>query len=148
VYRITLTSAVITQILLMNNNKNIIEDTYKAFSRGDLQYIVDACDENVSWSYYGFPGLPVVGDFNGKSGVKQFFQSFGTSIKTLNYKWNEVIVDGESAVVIGTGKVHVITTGKTFDHQWCHVYTLQTDKIATFRGFTSNPLGMANAFVE
>jgi ketosteroid isomerase-like protein len=35
----------------MSNNKRIIEDTYKAFIRGDLQYIVDACAEDVPWSY-------------------------------------------------------------------------------------------------
>jgi uncharacterized protein len=129
----------------MSTNKIIIEDTYKAFSRGDLQYIVEACSEDVVWSYYGFPGLPVIGDFQGKTGVKQFFESFRL-FKTLNYLWNEFIIDGASAVVLGSGKVQVQATGKTFDHNWCHVYTLKEGKIATFRGFTSNPYGMAIAF--
>jgi uncharacterized protein len=131
----------------MSTNKVIIEDTYRAFSRGDLQYIVSACNDDVRWSYYGFPGLPVVGVFQGKTGVNQFFESFRL-FKTLDYMWNEFIVDGDAAVVLGSGKVQVKLTGKTFDHNWCHVYTLKEGKIATFRGFTSNPYGMASAFGE
>jgi uncharacterized protein len=131
----------------MSTSKIIIEDTYKAFSRGDLQYIVDACAEDVTWSYYGFPGLPMIGDFQGKSGVKKFFESFRL-FKTLDYMWNEFIVDGDTAVVLGSGNVQVKLTGKTFNHNWCHVYTLKDGKINTFRGFTSNPHGMATAFVE
>jgi ketosteroid isomerase-like protein len=130
----------------MSNNKRIIEDTYKAFSRGDLQYIVDACAEDVVWSYYGFPGLPLIGNFKGKPGVKQFFESLRLTSKPLDHKWNEFIIDGDSAVVIGTAKVQIQSTGKAFDHTWCHVYTLKEGKIATFRGFISNPYGMAIAF--
>ncbi|HEY5140618.1 MAG TPA: nuclear transport factor 2 family protein, partial [Methylococcales bacterium] len=127
----------------MSMTKRIIEDTYKAFSQGDLQYIVDACAEDVVWSYYGFPGLPLIGDFQGKTGVKQFFESLRLTIKPLDHKWNEFIIDGDSTVVLGSAKVAVQSTGKTFDHNWCHIYTLKEGKIATFRGFTSNPYGMA-----
>ena len=132
----------------MSSTKQIIEDTYQAFSRGDLEYIVDACAADVVWSYYGFSGLPVIGDFKGKPGVKQFFESLRFTMKPLNFKWNEFILDGDSAVVLGSAKVQVLSTGKTFDHNWCHVYTFKEGKIATFRGFTSNPYGMANAFSE
>jgi uncharacterized protein len=130
----------------MSTNKIIIEDTYKAFSRGDLQYIVEACAEDVVWSYYGFPGLPVIGDFQGKTGVKQFFESLRLTIKPVDHIWNEFIIDGASSVVLGSAKVQVQLTGKTFEHNWCHIYTLKEGKIATFRGFTSNPYGMAIAF--
>ena len=132
----------------MSTNKIIIEDTYKAFSRGDLQYIVDACTEDVTWSYYGLPGVPLIGDFQGRTGVKQFFESLRFSIKPLSHIWNEFIVDGDSAVVIGPAIVYVKTTGKTFEHNWFHVYTFKDGKITTFRGFSSNPHGMATAFVE
>jgi uncharacterized protein len=131
----------------MSTNKIIIEDTYKAFSRGDLQYIVDACAENVTWSYYGLPRVPVTGDFQGKNGVKQFFDSFRL-FKTLDYMCHEFIVDGDAAVVLGSGKVLVKLTQNTFDHNWCHVYTLNDGMIIAFRGFTSNPQGMASAFLE
>jgi uncharacterized protein len=132
----------------MNTNKIIIEDTYKAFSRGDRQYIVDACVEDVIWRYYGIPGVPLIGDFQGKAGVKQFFDSLRLTIKTLNHIRNEFIIDGDSVVVLGSAIVHVKTTGKTFEHNWCHVYTIEDGKIAIFRGFTSNPDGMAKAFAQ
>ncbi|MDJ0569203.1 MAG: nuclear transport factor 2 family protein [Pleurocapsa sp. MO_192.B19] len=130
----------------INNNKKLVEDTYKAFSRGELQYIVDVCADEVSWSYYGFPRLPFVGDFQGKAGVKHFFESLRHTIKTRDYEWNEFVIDGDQAVVLGSGKVEVKSTGKEFEHNWCHVYNLKNGRIVTFRGFTSNPHGMAFAF--
>jgi ketosteroid isomerase-like protein len=132
----------------MSTNKVIIEDIFRAFSRGDLQYIVSTCAEDVTWSYYGFPGLPILGDFQGKNGVKDFFESLRFTIKALNHICNKFIVDGDSIVVLGSASVLVKTTGKIFDHNWCHIYTLKEGKIATFRGFTSNPYGMASAFGE
>ena len=132
----------------MSTNKIIIEDTYKAFSRGDRQYIVDACIEDVTWSYYGVPGVPLIGNFQGKNGVKHFFESLRLNIKTLNHIRNEFIIDGDSVVALGSAIVHVKTTGKTFEHNWCHVYTIKNGKIAVFRGFTSNPDGMAAAFFQ
>ncbi len=131
----------------MNNTKKIIDDTYQAFMRGDLEYIVDACIENVDWSYFGCPGVPLIGNFQDRSGVQKFFDSLRFTIKPLDYQVNEFIVDGDAAVVLGKATVYVQTTGKTFEHHWCHVYTLRSSKIATFRGFTSNPEGMAKAFI-
>jgi ketosteroid isomerase-like protein len=102
--------------------------------------------EDVPWSYYGFPGLPIIENFQGKNGVKQFFESLRLTIKPLDYMWNEFIIDGDSAVVLGSAKVQVQSTGKTFNHNWCHVYTLKEGKIANLQGFSSNPYGMAIAF--
>jgi ketosteroid isomerase-like protein len=100
----------------------------------------------VVWSYHGFPGLPFIGNFNKKPSVRQFFESLRLTIKPLDFKWNEFIIDGDSAVVLGSAKIQVQSTGKIFEHNWCHIYTLKEGKIATLRGFTSNPYGMAIAF--
>ena len=136
----------------MNSTKKLVENIYKAFTHGDVKYnelsqsTIDICTDEVSWSYYGFPGLPFIGDFRGKDGVKQFFESLRLTINPLDYKCHELIVDGERAVVLGSAKVLVKPTGKEFEHNWCHVYNLKNERIVDFRGFTSNPHGLALAF--
>jgi uncharacterized protein len=131
----------------MSNTKQLVESIYPAFTRGNLQYVVDLCSEDIVWTgYFGWTELPFMGDFKGKAGVLAFFNSFRLVCKVVTYEWNEFVVDGDLAVVLGLAELQVKSTSKTFVHPWCHVYTFKDGKIERFRGFTGNPSGMALAF--
>jgi ketosteroid isomerase-like protein len=130
----------------MNHPQTLVNRIYQAFISGNLQGIVDLCSPEVTWCYYGLPTLPIMGDFQGKTGVQTFFNLLRELTQPLAYEWREIIANEDSAVVLGLATVQVRATGKTFEHQWCHIYNFQADQIIAFRGFTSNPQGMVDAF--
>lgn len=126
--------------------RQLVEVLYQAFIRGDREAILDLCAENVVWAYYGPIGVPILGESQGLTGVRQFFDTLGHLTLALSYELKEVIVEEERAVALGSAQVLVRATGREFFHQWCHVYTLGRGKIIWFRGFTANPSEMAHAF--
>jgi ketosteroid isomerase-like protein len=126
--------------------RQLVEVLYQAFIRGDREAILDLCAENVMWAYYGQIGVPILGESQGLTGVRQFFDSLGQFTCPLSYELKEMIVEEERAVALGSARVLVRATGREFFHQWCHVYTLGHGKIIRFRGFTANPSEMARAF--
>jgi ketosteroid isomerase-like protein len=126
--------------------RQLVEILYQAFIRGDRDAILDLCAEEVVWAYHGPTDVPIMGEFQGRAGVRQFFDSLGHLTRALSFELKEVIVEEERAVALGSAQVLVSATGREFFNQWCHVYTLGRGKIIRFRGFTANPSEMARAF--
>ena len=60
-------------------NTKLVQEAYAAFSRGDIQRVIAALDEQIAWHGVigAAPNVPMAGERRGKPAVSDFFKSVG-----------------------------------------------------------------------
>jgi ketosteroid isomerase-like protein len=133
----------------MSNRSNIdiLKDSYAAFGRGDLAAILRDVDPNVEWGETGPKEIPWAGSFRGHDGVKKFFATIDAEAEIHSFGPETFIADGNHVVVLGSEKISSKRTGRTYECNWAHVFTLAGGKIVKFREYTDTA-AVASAFRE
>ena len=79
--------------------------------------------------------IPFAGTRHGREGVAQFFSLVGETLEFQQFEPREFVGQGDTVVVLGYERNLIKPTGRTFEQEWAHVYTLRDGKIATGRLF-------------
>jgi ketosteroid isomerase-like protein len=116
-------------------NADVLQRMYEAFGRGDIPAVLDMLTDDAEWTLRGPSALPHAGTHRGREGIAQFFSSLGENLEVERFELREFVAQGDTVVVLGDERCTVKTTGRTFEQEWAHVYTLTDGKIATGRFF-------------
>lgn len=128
-------------------NMQVVQDLYAAFGRGDVPGLLNLLAEEVDWYFNGRPeDVPFAGHWQGRAGVMEFFRTVGETCKVLAFGPNEVIVLGEHVLSLGHERVRVRTTGREFETDWAHLFTVQAGQVVRLREFYDTAV-MAKAFL-
>lgn len=128
-------------------NVQVIQKAFQDFLQGNIQGILDSCDDKIEWASYKNPDVPVSGTFYGKEGVQDFFTALAKYIDYKGFEPREYISQGDTVMVLGHHTGLVKQTGKTFDHDWCMHFKLKNGKVAYYFVFVDT-LEQAKAFKE
>ena len=79
--------------------------------------------------------IPWAGTRHGREGVVEFFSLIGETLEIVQFEPREFVSQGDTIVVLGYERSLVKPTGRTFEQEWAHVYTLRNGKIARVRLF-------------
>jgi len=117
-------------------NTKIVQDAYAAFSRGDIQGVLDTLSDDIDWkpvtgaaSY-----VPMAGERRDKKGVADFFKKVGENIKFSQFEPREFISQGDIVVTLGHYK-GTTPGGRTFDSDFVMVFTVKNGKVQRFQEF-------------
>jgi ketosteroid isomerase-like protein len=116
-------------------NVTIIERSYEHLGNGDILKLLDLLTDDVQWSYPGPSTIPFAGTRSGHDGVAEYFALLGETLRLDHFEPREYVAQGDTVVVLGTGRGHVLSTGRSFEQDWAHVHTLRDGRTATFRAF-------------
>ena len=117
------------------NNSQLVLSLYEAFRRGDTQYILDRCTDDVEWITEGPNAIPYVGRYLGKAEVASFFEALASTQTDPNVTTDKVIAQGNLVAVVGRYATTVKATGKRVDSALVHIYTLKDGKVSQFLDF-------------
>jgi ketosteroid isomerase-like protein len=69
----------------VKNEQNvlIVKEAYQDFMTGNIQGIMDACTDDITWGSYFDPAVPFSKTYHGKSGVGEFFATLGGSSERI-----------------------------------------------------------------
>ncbi len=116
-------------------NADVVQRNYAAVSRGDIPALLDLLTEDVEWTFQGPPVIPFAGTRHGREAVEEFFTSVGETIEFQRFEPRDFIAQGDTVVVLGYERNLIKSTGRTFEQEWAHVYTLRDGMIAMCRCF-------------
>jgi len=120
-------------------NIKVVQESYAAFGRGDIQGILDRLDDDVLWKgvYGAAPHVPTAGQRRGRAAVKEFFRLVGENVKFSRFEPKEFIATGDKVVALGH---YTATTpiGKRFDSDFAMVFTVRNGKVTEFQEFTDS----------
>jgi ketosteroid isomerase-like protein len=128
-----------------SDNKQLIRQVYDAYSRGDIETVLQNMADDVEWNAPG--GAPFSGHRHGRDQMRAFFQEMRQAIEVQQFDIDDLIADGDKVAVLGRQRATVRETGRHFETQWVHVYTLRGGKIVHGQAFTDTH-AVASAFGE
>lgn len=121
----------------MNEQQNIelVRQAYAAYGRGDVEYVLACMTPQVDWEIPAVPGLSFTGKRQGCDQVAEYFRLASERQAMREFSPKEFIAQGDKVVVLGHGAWTAKDTGRDFDSDWVHVFTLKDGRIAAFREF-------------
>jgi ketosteroid isomerase-like protein len=119
----------------VRENVDVVQRTYEAVGRGDIPALLNLLTDDVEWTFQGPSVIPFAGTRRGREEVAEFFSSVGETLEFEQFEPREFVGQGDTVVVLGFERNLIKPTGRTFEQEWAHVYTLRDGKIAKFRAF-------------
>lgn len=113
----------------------VVQQAYEAFGRGDVPAILSLVADEVDWEFVASANLAYAGWRRNREEVAEFFADIRRADDIHAFEPREFIEAGEHVTVLGWGKSTALDTGKQFESEWVHVFTVKNGKISRWRGF-------------
>jgi ketosteroid isomerase-like protein len=112
----------------------VVQQAYAAFGRRDVPAILALVADSVDWEFVGSAGLPYAGRRRNHAEVADFFAGVARADDITVFEPREFIEAGENVTVLGWEKATARDSGKGFESEWVHVFTVKDGKVTRWRG--------------
>jgi len=120
----------------MPDNKAFVQSLYAAFGRGDIPFILAHADESIAWNSNDSTGaVPWGGARQGHVDVGKFFEILAANLDFEVFEPRRFASDGGLVFVHGRTVAKVKSTGRRFDAEWVHLFTIEGGKVKRFEEF-------------
>jgi ketosteroid isomerase-like protein len=116
-----------------------MRDLYGDFAKGDIEAVLSIFDPDIEWTEA--EGFPYGGTYQGPEEVSsEVFMKLGTEWDGFSAAPTEFIDGGDKIVVLGEYSGTYKATGKSFEADFAHVWTLRDGKAVKFVQYTDTSL--------
>ena len=128
----------------MNEEQNtrVVQDTYAAFKRGDISAVLNAMSDDIGWFTPGPKDIPVAGARRGRAEAGAFFATLAETQEPEEFEPKEFIAQGDTVVGLGHYRWRVKSTGRLFESDFAHVFTVKNGKIVNFHEYFDTHAGV------
>jgi len=114
-------------------NTDIVQAAYEKFGSGDIAGLLEMMADNIAFDVPEVENAPFGGTREGREEVAEFFRLLSENEQITRFEPLEFIAQNDKVVVIGETAATVIPTGKSFETQWVHIFTVRDGQIAEFQ---------------
>jgi uncharacterized protein len=119
----------------MNKNIEIVKYLYEAFSRKDIQAILNMLSEEVEWVEPENPYNPCGGTRKGHAGFLEWAMIGRDVEEILVLQPKQFLINEDSVAVIGYMECLAKPTGKKYTSDFVHYVVIKDNKIKKFQEF-------------
>jgi len=121
----------------MNEDANVelVRSGYEKFGSGDIPGLLSLLTPDIDWSTPHIENAPFGGRLLGLPEVGNFFSKLGEAEDFAYFEPSEFIAKGDRVVVLGRAKATVKSTGRDYEIDWVHIFTVHEGKITNFAEF-------------
>ena len=134
-------------IVVENQNIDIINRFFEAYSKRDFKELKLVLDEDAKWI---FPGKnPLSGTKVGIEGIVEFFDKMGAVMGKSNIRVEKLVTGVNDNYLVECQ--HIWTnreTGGNLDHHWCVLWSFKDGKIVEGKHFAENQYKADSFFSE
>jgi uncharacterized protein len=116
-------------------NTELVKQAYQHFKNGDIQSILGLLSEDVEWTQFEIEGVPFSGTRRGPERVGEFFSQIFDTEEVLHFEPRELVAQGEKVVALGDYAWRVKSTGREYETDFVHVFTVRDGKVVRFQEF-------------
>jgi uncharacterized protein len=124
-------------------NTMIVQQVYEDFRGGDIRALLNSFSDDVEWRLPEIENLPFAGKRHGREAVAQFFAILADAQEMQQFEPREFIAQGEKVVALGRYRWRAKATGRTFESDWAHVFTVRGGKVVGFHEYTDTAAAAA-----
>ncbi len=119
-----------------DENIHTVNKLYDAFRRRDISSLLDMFTDDAILHGPTHAGvLPWGGLHKGRRGVAEFFSAVGESLKLQQFELRDFIAQGNKVVVFGYQKGQAKPTGRPYETEFVHLWSIRDGKFTEFRVF-------------
>ena len=111
----------------------IAQQAYDNFKTGNIEALLDQLSDDITWQLPEMDGVPLGGIRTGREGVADFFVTLARDQDVIEFEPREFVAQGDKVVSLGHYKWRVKETGREFESDFVHVFTIRDGKIVGFR---------------
>src|SRR5258708_40049560 len=126
-------------------NVAIVHQAYSNFTTGNISGLLDLCSDDITWQLPKMENVPFAGKRATRAGVGEFFALLDANEEALRFEPQEFVAQGDKVVSLGYYQWRVKSTGREFDSDFAHVFTIRNGKIVAFHEYTDTA-ACANAY--
>lgn len=128
-------------------NTELVQQAYGNFQSGDIPSVLGALSGEVEWVFPELEGVPVARSWHGREEVGQFFQTLGDTQEVRQFEPREFVAQGDKVVALGHYAWHVKATGREWESDFAHVFTVRDGEVTRFQEYTDSA-ALADAFQQ
>jgi hypothetical protein len=130
-------SVVFEEATPMNKNIETVQNIYAAYGRGDMQYILDQCDDDVSWGIESVAAgeVPPHGVGRGKEHVRRFFAAWAANADFQSFATTDFVAAGDHVFNHLQYELTVKATGKKVKNFCMQHWTFRNGRLVRWRGY-------------
>ncbi len=117
------------------DNLAIVRDLYEAFSGRDIDAVMKLLSDDVVWGEPENPFNPAGGTRSGHAGFLEWARIGREAEEILALEPKKFLLDEESVAVVGFTKCLAKRTGKIYETDFVHLFTIRDGKVARFQEF-------------
>jgi uncharacterized protein len=111
-----------------------VQNAYACFGRGDIPALLDLLSPDVSWQFVGDRRAPYTGRVSGPAAVAAWFGAVAQADDIQAFEPREFLVGENHVTVIGWERSAAKPSGRAFECEWVHVWTVRDGRIPRFWG--------------
>jgi ketosteroid isomerase-like protein len=119
----------------MGASTDVVIKLYECFGRGDLQGVASLVAEPVDWEFAAPKSIPYSGRRKNRDEVVKFFTDIPKADQIQAFEPREFLEAGEHVTVLGWEKTTAVESGRLWESEWEHVFTVKDGRVTRFRGF-------------
>ena len=128
-------------------NTELVLQAYSSFRDGDIPAVLDSLSEDVEWVTAEVVGVPVGGTWRGRDQVGEFFQTLSDVQEARQFEPREFVAQDDRVVALGHYAWHVKSTGREWESDFAHVFSVRDGKVTRFQEYTDTA-ALGDAFRE
>ena len=118
---------------MSQSNLEIVQQAYQNFQSGNIPAMLAQMDAEVEWQLPKIPNARISGSRRGHDAVKEFFTSLAADQETVLFEPREFVTQDDTVIALGHYAWRVNETGKSFESDFAHVFTLRNGMVTRFR---------------
>ncbi|HYY57516.1 MAG TPA: nuclear transport factor 2 family protein [Pyrinomonadaceae bacterium] len=117
-------------------NTRVVQQIYESFKSGNILSILDRMSDDIEWRLPVMENVPFSGRRSGIEQVAGFFKTLSDTQDVRQFEPQEFIAQGENVVALGHYSWHAKATGRDYEGDWAHVFTIRDGKVVRFYEYT------------
>ena len=111
----------------------LVRAVYHALGNDDDKGFLDRLSVDIDWFVAGPREMPYAGHWTGRSGVRQYLKAAQATAEVRSFEPLEWLAGNGHVTVLGREHMRARTTGREWEAQWAHVWTIADGKIRRAR---------------
>lgn len=124
-------------------NTQVVRQAYDYFKSGNIEGVLSLLTDDVDWRLPAVENMPQSGTRKGLAEVTEFFSILGDAQDVKQFDPNEFVAQGERVVALGHYDWRVKATGREYECDFVHVFTVRDGKITSFDEYFDSALAAA-----
>src|SRR4051794_21421551 len=129
------------------DNTRIVQQAYENFKNGDMQGLLGLFSDDIQWDLPNIVNVPFSGKRQGRDKVREFFGLMAQNQENLQLDMSGFIGQGDRVVALGHYAWRVKTTGRDYEADFAHLWTVRDGKLAAFKEYADTAAAAA-AYVQ